>query len=149
MAGKTFRFSLDHVLRLRKHQTEEARRHLERAVEARRDAERLVAEAESILSDRVMQNIPDGPTGSTVIQRIATFREDARRKLEIARHQLNKLKQVEDEARRFLTERRRNEETLEQLREAEKDEHDSEVAASELAFIDEQALAGYLRKNIN
>lgn len=149
MTGKSFRFSLEPVLRLRKHETDLARRHLEQAVDARRDAEALVEKAEAILSDRVMQLVPEGPTGTTVIQRIATFREDARRKLETARHHLAKLEAVEEEARRYLTERQRREETLEQLRTAEKVEHDAEAEATELAFIDEQALAGYNRKHRN
>lgn len=149
MAGRSFRFSLDSVLRLRKHETDLARRRLERAVAARDEAERLVAEAENILSDRVMNLIPPGSTGTTTMRRIATFREDARQKLEVARHQLAELIKMEEQARRLLIERQRDEEALDQLREAEKDEHDKTAQAAELAFIDEQALSGYIRKHSN
>lgn len=147
MSGKSFRFSLEPVLRLRKHETDVARRRLERAVAARREAEKIVAEAEDILNERVSRQHPHGPIGTMAMRRMATFREDARQKLDLARQRLVELLRAEEEARRMLVERQRDEETLEQLRDEEQNAFSKDALAAEYAFTDEQALSGYLRKN--
>ena len=146
MSGKSFHFSLDSVLRLRKHETEMVRRQLQEAAAALRRAEQLASEAEGVLSARIKADLPAAEGGVASMQRLAGFREDARRKLNQARRKIQDLSVREEETRRELVMRRQEEETLQQLYETEKAAFIKTQEDAEMAFLDEQAVTNYNRR---
>src|SRR5690625_7622141 len=113
MSGKSFHFSLDSVLQLRKHETEMVRRRLQDAAAALRRAEHAAEQAENVLSDRMQADLPAATGGAASIQRLAGFREDARRKLSEARRKIAVLAAPQEETRRELVRRRRGGEARE------------------------------------
>lgn len=148
MTGKSFQFSLDSVLQLRKHETETARRQLERIALMRAEAEATVAAAERLLDDFVSQPLASGATGPEAFRRRASYRDQARQRLDEARKRLLELGRTEEEARQRLIERQRKEESMQQLHDEEQVEHVAEQSAAEAAFLDEQAITGFNRQRI-
>ncbi|HET6568466.1 MAG TPA: flagellar export protein FliJ [Rhodothermales bacterium] len=146
MAGKRFTFSLETVLRVRKHETERARQALLEAAVEREQHETLLADAHQRL-----QNLADSPTtggtiGTLVFRQYDAFRRDAQRAFDMARQTLQYKQQLEEEARVDLLDRRRAEEALKNLREQQKAEHQRQEEAHDIAFLDEQAITGFTRK---
>jgi flagellar protein FliJ len=148
MSGKNFQFSLESVLRLRKHETESARRQLERVATMRATAEAVMEEAERILYENVHRPVNTGTLGPSAFRRHNSFREEARMRLEAARVRVAELKRAEEEARSRLVERRRDEESLEQLYDEEHSVHRATQEAADAAFLDEQAITGYNRQRV-
>jgi flagellar protein FliJ len=148
MTGKSFQFSLESVLRLRKHETETARRQLERIAAMRQSAEMCVAEAERVLNDHMSRPLAGGSLGPEAFRRHASYRAEARTKLDEARRRVDELARTEEEARKRLVERSRDEESLQQLYDDERMEHIAEQDAAEAAFLDEQAITGYNRRSV-
>lgn len=146
MSGKSFHFSLDSVLQLRKHETEMVRRRLQDAAAALRRAEHAAEQAENVLSDRIQADLPAGAGGVASFQRLAGFREDARRKLNEAKRKIEVLSAREEETRRELVLRRQEEESLEQLYQEEKAAFEKTQEEAEMAFLDEQAVTTYNRQ---
>ena len=145
MAGKTFRFSLQRVLDLRHHEAEEAEHALGRAVLARREQEDRLAAARQRRAEACAA-APEGPLDPAALRRRAGFLDDLRRAEAEAARQLDELRRREAEARRTLAERRRPEEALRVLRDHEATAHRRAQDEAELAFLDEQAVAGHARK---
>ena len=144
MAGKKFRFSLESVLKLRRHETERARQHLGRTARERQEQEehvrhmrhRLMACSGAVA--RVVEPI--------ALQRQAAFRQDARQRYEKARTELATRKQHEGQARETLQKKHGAEESLQILCEKEEALHKKEQQDAEGAFLDEQAISGFSRK---
>jgi flagellar FliJ protein len=145
MAGKTFRFSLQRVLDLREREAEEAERALARAVRARREKEEVLAAARRRRAEACAPPAT-GPLDPAALRRRAGFLDDLRRAEGEAARQLDRLRRQEAEARRALMARRRPEEALRVLRDNEATAHRRAQDEAELAFLDEQAVAGHTRK---
>ncbi|NNF59043.1 MAG: flagellar export protein FliJ [Rhodothermaceae bacterium] len=146
MAGKTFRFSLQSVLDLRRREAEEAEHALGRAVQERRAQEEQLAATRRHRAEACAET-SDGPIDSTTLRRRAGFLEDLREAEAEAARRLDAVRRQEVVARRKLTARRKPEEALKVLREQEATAHRRTRAKAETAFLDEQAAAGHRRKN--
>lgn len=144
MAGKKFRFSLESVLTLRRYETERAQQHLGQAVQERRKQEEQVHHMEERLTQ--LPGTAPGIVDPVVLRRQAAFREDALRRYEAACNELNDRVQREGIAREQLREKHGAQESLHILREKEEMVHKKEQADAEGAFLDDQAISGYLRK---
>ncbi len=145
MAGKKFRFSLESVLKLRKHETEHARQDLGRAARARQDQEEHVRH----MRHRLMTfsgAVTVGVVDPVALQRQVAFRQDAQRQYDQARTELALRQQREGEARRELQQKHSAEESLQVLREKEEVLHKKAQQDAEDAFLDEQAISGFHRK---
>ncbi len=144
MAGRKFRFSLDAVLRLRRHEAEQAERALAQVARLRQDREAHLAAAEDAL-----RALPDaaGLAGTP-----ADFRRTAAARSEVmdvraqARRALEAARQREGAARRALVEARRPEEALESLRERQEEAHRQAALRAEAGVLDEHATAAYCRQ---
>lgn len=145
MAGKAFRFSLDHVLALRAHEAQEAERALARALLARRDRESALADAEASLP-ALADRAPAGSAAPVDFRRYAAAREAALRTREQARRALADAEGREARAREALADARRPEEALQTLRDEEVSTHKRATANAEAAFLDDQATAAYVRQ---
>jgi len=147
MSGKKFRFSLQKVLELRRHETERARQALteaESVLETRREE---LQQARRRLAD-CRSSVANGQTlRPATLRKEAAFREDARRAVATARAAVADAHERVANARDRLQERRRAEEALETLREQEQAKHEKEQAKAETAFLDEQAVLRHARTN--
>ncbi len=144
MAGKKFRFSLESVLKLRKHETERARQHLGRVARERQEQEEHVRH----MRHRLMSfgGAVTGVIDPVALQRQAAFRQDARHRYEQARTELATRQQREGQAREALRQKHGAEESLHILREKEEAVHKKAQQDAEGAFLDEQAISGFFRK---
>lgn len=149
MSGKKFRFSLESVRRLRRHETERAEQHLGQIVRARRKQEQRVAAARQHLDDLTRTATHEAPSANLhrLRQRDA-YRQQARHTLRTERKTLNELKQREEEARAHLLEKRHAEERLQTLYEQEKAQHKKEMRDAEAAFMDDQAVMRHRHENL-
>ena len=145
MAGKKFRFSLESVLKLRRHETERARQHLGWAARARQEQEEQVRH----MRHRLMTFSGAATVGvvdTIALQRQVAFRQDAQHRYDQARTELALRQQHEGQARRTLREKHSAEESLQTLREKEEMLHKKAQQQAENAFLDEQAISGFFRK---
>ena len=145
MAGKKFRFSLETVLKLRRHETERARQHLGRTARERREQEEHVRHMQHRLmtfAGVAVARVVD----SISLQRKDAFRKDARQRYEKARTELATRKQYEGQARETLQKKHGAAESLQILCEKEEALHKKEQQDAEGAFLDEQAISGFSRK---
>lgn len=145
MAGKRFQFSLQRVLELRQHEAEAAEQVLGTAVQRRAEGEATVAEAQARL-EAFLQAESHLQSGLLDLRRREGFRRDARRAVEQAERMLASLRRQEDQARQQLRRRKQAEDALTTLRDEQLSTFQAEAAREDLAFLDEQALSGYLRK---
>ncbi len=145
MSGKKFTFPLDSVLRLRRHETEEARQALATVAQSRAELEERLEEARLRLLD-IASSVPGGSTGAMKMRQFDAFRRDAQRALTETERALAAKRKAEDDARGHLIVRRGEEEVLNKLREQQQAAHVSEQQHAEGAFLDEQAVAGFFRK---
>lgn len=146
MAGKKFRFSLDHVLAVRSHAARQAEQALAAALHDRRDHEARLAQAEATLPALAERAPAPGTAAPADFRRFAATQQEAFRARARARRALEAAHHREAEARTALTEARRPEEALHTLREQEADAHRRAAQSAELAFLDDQAAAAYCRQ---
>lgn len=146
MPGKTFRFSLQKVLDLRQREAEEAERALGRAVRARREQEEHLAALRARRA-ATCDAAPGGALGPATLRRHAGYLDDLRRAELDAARRLDRLVREEEAARHALAARRQPEEALHTLRDQEATAHRRTQAEAELAFLDEQAVSGHVRKH--
>ncbi len=144
MSEKTFRFSLEDVLEVRKQATQRAMQSLAQAMHQRQMQEERVRRAEEYLEQLTASGKITGSSGPEHLRRSAAFRQNANRQLTRARQTLQHLKTKEDEARRTLTEARHAEEALLTLRDEEKSAHEQAAKEAEQAFLDEQAVTRHM-----
>ncbi len=144
MAGKKFRFSLESVLKLRRYETERARQHLGRAALDRQEQEERVQRRKQHLMRLV--GAPPGAADPESLRRQAAFRSDAQRHYDQARDELDARRHREGQAREHLRTKHSAEESLQILREQEAAQHKKAQDHAEDAFLDEQAIAGFIRK---
>ena len=144
MAGKKFRFSLESVLKLRRHETDRARQHLGRAAHARQEQEERVRHMRHRLM--TFTGTAVGLADPVSLQRQGAFRQDAQHRYDQARTELAARQQHEGQARRALQEKHSAEESLQILREKEERLHKKAQQQAEDAFLDEQAISGFSRK---
>ncbi|PSQ75706.1 MAG: flagellar export protein FliJ [Bacteroidetes bacterium QH_7_62_13] len=145
MPGKKFRFSLQKVLELRRHEVKRARLAL---ADAQRDLERKqeqLEEARQSLADR--QRDPEKKTGVRPqdLRKKEAFRERARRQVAEAETAVEDARQRVDEARSDFQEARQKKKAFEELRDKEKAMFDLEQEKAEIAFFDEQAVSRHAR----
>lgn len=144
MSRKKFVFSLDRVLRLRHHETEQAQQALHAATSARTAQEQHVADA----AKRLQQTRAAGPSGPLEPWRLRQHDAHCRALQQAhdqARRELVRLLEAEATARRRVHEKHQAEESLVVLRDAQAAEHRKAAAEHELKFLDEQAITGYHR----
>jgi len=147
MPGKKFRFSLQSVLRLRQHQTEQAVEALVRLQQERQKLEEAIEAARQKL-EQLHQELAarQSAVDPAQLRRQEAYWLKARQQLRRLEQQLARLQQQEAEARALVLERRQAEESLERLRERQYARHLEAEAAAERAWIDEQAIGAYIRK---
>lgn len=146
MAGKTFRFSLQSVLDLRRREAEEAEHALGRAMQERRAHEEQLASASQQRAEACAE-APEGPTDSTMLRRRADFLNDLRETEAEAARSLTAVREHESKARRTLTVLRQPEEALKVLRHQEATAHRRTQAKAEAAFLDEQSATRHRHKH--
>lgn len=145
MAGKKFQFSLASVLRLRRHESDQARQSLARAVQSRRQQEARLAELIRRLRDTHPQLPDQGPADPLAFRRLAAYRAHLERACDRERRTLEDLRRSEARARDTLIQKQRREESLQALHDEEKARHLQEEEKAETDFLDEQALLGFLK----
>ena len=146
MAGKKFRFPLASVLRLRAHETDEARLQLAQILRKRQAQETRVGDARHRLESLSRQDRPPGSLTPAVLRRQDGFRLDAQLALDRELSILSRICRQEEQARSHLLDRQRAEDTLEALRAEAQERHRKASQDAETDFLDEQALIGYSRK---
>lgn len=149
MTGKRFKFDLENVLKLRRHETERARQMLVDAAMERERHESLLADSQRRLREIAMSAASHGTVGSITFRQHDAFRRDAHRAFEQAARALKQKQQAEDEARKQLVEHRRAEEALQNLHDQKREAHLREQETVDLAFLDEQALSSFARKRLS
>jgi flagellar FliJ protein len=147
MPGKKFRFSLQKVLELRRHETERARQALADAERALEQKQEQLKQARQRLAK--CQRVVEEGTAlcSADLQQAGAYREDARQSVTEARAAVEEAQQRVEEARTELQEARQAEEAFEELRDQEKGKFDREQTKAEIAFFDEQAVLRHARGN--
>ncbi len=146
MAGKKFSFPLENVLRLRHHEVERAEDVLTHRVQQRVAQEACVEQAHQRLCELVSKGVGGQTIGPQALRQYDAFRQDARRAYEEAQQQLERLRKLEAQAREQLVQRKQAEEALQTLHDRKETEHLKEQESAEMAFLDEQAIAGFYRK---
>lgn len=147
MPGKKFRFSLQKVLELRRHETERARQSLADAERALEQKKKQLKQARQHLA-RCQRAVQEGDAlRPAQLRQAGAFREDARQSVVEAREAVKECRQRVDEARVELQEARQAEESFEELRDQEKEQYDREQAKAEVAFFDEQAVLRHARSS--
>ena len=146
MAGKKFRFSLDHVLAIRTHAAQQAEQTLAAALADRVGHEMRLAQTEAALPELAEHAPVQGSAAPEDFRRFAVARQEAFRSRAEARRALDAAQRREATARTALSEARRPEEALHTLREQEATAHRRAAQTAELAFLDDQASAAYCRQ---
>ena len=146
MAGKRFRFSLDQLLRLRRHETARAEQEVAAAIATRRDREEEVQQVEDRLHG-LADAAPDPAIATPkAFRRHAALRDAVLEERRRARHALQAARRTEARAREALVEARRPEEALDRLREREQAAHRRARRRAEDAAMDEQAGSAHHRR---
>ena len=148
MPGKKFRFSLESVLSLRKHETEQARQALGTALTDRKNQEEAVQQAHLTMMEMAREVPATGTTHPASLRRFDTHRHAAQRRHEEACHRLAKLRASEAQARKAVRNRHGAEASLERLRDKEHAEHRQTQEGAAQAFLDEQATSRFHRRGI-
>ena len=145
MSGKKFRFSLDSVLKLRSHEAECARQDLAHVREEIRRQEALVEDAERGLRSALDARLT-GSAGQHAFARQEAHRQIASDRLQKERRKLDHLKEMEEEARLTLMQRKGAEETIRNLEEQERTSYLKKLESAESEQLDEQAITGFQRR---
>jgi flagellar FliJ protein len=150
MRGKKFRFSLQSVLRLRQHQTEQAAEALAQVMHARLQLEQQLAQAQQELEHlESLLVLEQRALDPLQLRRYEAHWLSAKRQLRKLEHQLERLRQQEAEARQQVLACHQAEASLERLRDHQKAQHLQAELAAENAWIDEHATGAYVRKHLN
>ena len=144
MADKSFRFPLERVLSVRRHEVEAARRCLTCRIQDRRRQEARLAEMRERLA-ALEATSREEPVGLAVLQQNYAFRQEAWHAVEAARRTLEDLQRLEEEARQELLAKRQAEEALQTLADQARTQHRRKQEAAAASFLDEQALASFRR----
>ncbi|NNF58192.1 MAG: flagellar export protein FliJ [Rhodothermaceae bacterium] len=146
MAGKKFRFSLDHLLRLRRHQAEQAEQALAGAIRTRHDHEARLEAAEDMVQTLAAEAPTPGTGTPADFRRFAATQQEAFRARTQARAALEVAQREESDARRALVKARQPEEALHTLQTREQAAHHQGQQRAETAILDDQANAAYCRQ---
>lgn len=145
MLGKKFRFSLQKVLELRRHETKRAQQEL---ADAKRELElkkTQLKQARQYLAKCQRTESDAEDLRPAELRKAEVYRKEARRAVEDAREALDTCRDRVEQAREAYHERRQAEEALEKLREEKKGEFDDERQRAETEFFDEQAVMRHHR----
>ncbi|GIV59772.1 flagellar FliJ family protein [Rhodocaloribacter litoris] len=145
MAGKKFQFSLQSVLKLRRHESDTARQALARTMEARKTQEERLAEIEARLHEAAERELQARRTAPQDFRRLAAYRLELQQARDRERRSLEQKRLEEERARHRLLARRRAEETLQTLHDEQKMQHEQALQRAETDLLDEQALMTHLR----
>jgi flagellar FliJ protein len=147
MPGKKFRFSLQKVLELRRHEAERARQSLADAERELEQKENKLKQAREHLA-RCQRTVQEGDAlRPAQLRQAGAFREDARQSVADAQAAVEECRQRVEKARAELQEARQAKESFEELRDQEKEQYDREQAKAEIAFFDEQAVLRHARSS--
>ena len=145
MSGKKFRFSLQSVLQLRRHEVERAERQLTHLLVTYKNQQDTVAAARASLQE-LQEDAPGrGIVDPQTVRRHYARRQEAQQAIAAAQKRLENVRRQVEESRTHLRERRRAEESLQTLYDKEKARHDKEQALADAAFLDEQAVMRHSR----
>ena len=145
MAGKKFRFSLESVLKLRKHETNVAREELAWLMQQKQLQIERVEAAQTRLHDFTREGLR-GVFDSTALRQYDAFRNDALQCLDENRKKLQLITNKEEEARSTVMKKRSAQEALQRLYEKEESKHKKESETADIEFLDEQAITSYFRQ---
>ena len=146
MPSKTFRFSLQSVADLRTREAEQAEQQLAAALARQQQHQHAVEAAEKRL-EAVSEGLNAARhRGLQAVRQQEQFRRDARRDVQQAQRLLDSHGRQVEQARRVLQLRQTAEEALKSLRTREQQQHYADEQRDEMALLDEQALAIYLRR---
>lgn len=147
MPGKKFRFSLQKVLDLHRHEAERARQSLADAERELEQKKKKLKQARKHLA-QCQRSVQEGDAlRPAQLRQAGAFREDARQSVAEARAAVKACRQRVEEARAELQEARQSKEAFEELRDQEKETYDREQTKEEIAFFDEQAVLRHARSN--
>ena len=146
MAVKKFRFSLEQVLTVRRHEAERAEQRLAKALQARRDREARLDDAERALRTVLEEAPAPGAVTPAAFRRHAATQHEAMRLRKQASHALDVARMKEREAYRALLDARRPQEALHTLRDQQQQAHRQAALRAEAEFLDDQATAAYCRQ---
>ncbi len=146
MPGKKFRFPLENVLKLREQETESAQRRLVSIQGILEEQESRIEDLHRHIEDLHRQSPQYGTADTTSLRRYDAYRRQAQNARELALQKLEEIQQEEDLAREHLLQRRRDEESLNTLREQSRQRFDKAQSRTEAAFLDEQAVMRFNRK---
>ena len=144
MAGKKFRFPLEPVLTLRRHEAERAELTLAKALQTRREREAHLDAAEHAL--RTLAADAPAPSTPADLRRFAASQHEALHARRQAAHALLVARQRERDAHHALVEARRPEEALSTLRDQQASVHQKAAQRAEFDVLDDQATAAYCRQ---
>lgn len=147
MPGKKFRFSLQKVLELRRHQTKRAHQALVEAEQELKVKEAQLKEAREHLAQCRRAAVEAEGLRPAELRQAEIFRQQVRQDVKQAREAVEACQGRVKEARAELKEWRQAEEALEELHDREKEQHAEEQAKAETAFFDEQAVLRHSRTN--
>ncbi|MEX0746381.1 MAG: flagellar FliJ family protein [Rhodothermales bacterium] len=133
------------MLRLRAHETECARQDLGTIREQLREQETRIEMALAYLDELSLKKV-SGSVGQRSLSRSDAFRREAQERLDEERRRLAHLKELEEDARLRLVEKKGAEEAIHRLREQEEERYWKTYNSVETGILDEQAIAGYTRR---
>lgn len=145
MANQSFRFPLERVLSVRRHEVEEARCLLASRIQERKQQEVRVAEARARFAALNTTGSQGKLIGLAVLRQDHAFRQDARQAVDAAQRVLENLQCLEEQARQELLTKRQAEEAIQTLADQARAQHRKKQEAATASFLDEQALAGFRR----
>ncbi len=145
MSGKKFQFSLESILKLRRHEAEGARRDLLKIVREVKSQSDVVDDARIYLY-RIVSSRSNGVTGQRSLSRYESFRQDAQHRFDTAKRKLQHLRDMEVDARIRFIECKGAEDAVERLREQEEEQYWKNHKAAERQLLDEQAISNFQRQ---
>ncbi len=146
MPSKTFRFSLQSVADLRRREADQAEQAVALALSRCQQQAQAVSDAEQHLAHVEAGLDAARARGLHGARQQEQFRRDACRAVQQARRLLDSHRRQADQAQRVLQIRKTAQESLDTLRDREKQHHAAAEQRADMAHLDEQALSIYLRR---
>ncbi len=140
-----FKFSLDPVLKVRKHQKKMQKQKLAEKVAQKQKITDLQNEVQEKLKGYLKSNESKDIQNVQMVRRHATHMEQVHKKMKELSTQLNKADEKVLEARKDLTEAHKSLHIIEKVREFEHDLFKDHVSKEEIKFLDEIATQSYSR----
>jgi flagellar protein FliJ len=146
MSGKTFQFRLESVLKLRRHETELARRELASAMSEVAEARQALEASERQLQD--LLDLPSNRRSLPVMRRLAEMRSASIDVIHRTEALLTEALELELQSREVVFDRLRRQEALEKLETHQRDEFEEMQRKAQQLMLDEFAVIGHVRKKL-